>query len=111
MLKKLVVLCGLVAVTYLLLSMRVDGKPLFARLYQWTSPLTDRAQSVVTGVAGAGLRGSRMVGQKLFHNSVPTAAPVARAAARKLDAVAAPLEDIPTQDRKALDELIQNYAR
>lgn len=111
MLKKLFVLGGLVTVTYLALSVRVDGKPLFARLYQWTSPLTDRAQSAVAGLAGAGLRGSRVVGQKLFHNSVPAAGPAARAAVRKLDAVAAPLEDIPAQERKALGELIQNYAR
>ncbi len=114
MIKKILFSGVLVMATYLVLSVQVEGKPLFTRLYGWTAPLTARVQAVASNLFGAGLQGSRAVGRKLFQNSVPAAKPSpAAATGGPLRALAptAPQDDVTPEDRQALDRLIQNYAR
>lgn len=101
--------------TYLLLSIEIGNRPLFSTLYSVTSPLTTAAQKLIGQLVGAGVAGTRSVGEKLFQNSHPktgvSSLIPALPAASKAKSPSAPQEDIPEAERRELDDLIKNYSR
>ena len=105
--------------TYLLLSIDIGGRPLFAAFYKLTSPATTAAQSMIEDLIGSGVRSSKKVGHKLFENSVPSL-PASRSrastdsfqtiqSAPKPKGLSAPQEHIPETERRELDNLIKSY--
>jgi hypothetical protein len=107
--KKLLLAFGMFAATYLLLSIDLDGKTLFERLYRVTSPLTVSLQRSIEGMMGRSYDGTREVGRKLFNNSLPESSRPAQAIVpRKLKA---PEESLSEAERSELNSLIKTYSR
>lgn len=113
MLKKIVMSFAMFSATYLLLSVRVSGVPLFTHLYRLTSPATLAVQAWIENVGGKGWQGSRRVGHSLFHNSLPTTHGRSQNLHRTSLQVGSgiPQENLGETEKRELDNLIKNYAR
>ncbi len=102
--KKLVFAFVMFIATFLLLSIELKGRPLFAHLQEWTTPMTRKLQQGGESLLGRRLSDTRQVGQQLFNNSLPQAGKV-------LENVKAPEESLSEAEKKELDSLIKNYSR
>lgn len=108
--KKLLMSLGIFLSTYFLLSIDVNDRPLFAHLYDITSPMTKSIQRYVEGLMGQSLESGKDIGEKLFNNSVPKKLN----ASDKIIALkkqTAPAENLSEAEKQELNSLIKNYSR
>jgi hypothetical protein len=106
--KKLIMSLAVFAATYLLLSIEISDRPIFAHLHELTSPATRGLQGLVEGAFGKGYEGTRSVGKQLFYNTLPAAQSARNLVPKNFKA---PEESLSEAEKKELNNLIKNYSR
>ncbi len=108
--KKLFMSLGIFISTYFLLSIDISDRPVFAHLYDITSPITKSIQRYVEGLMGQSLEGGKDIGEKLFNNSVPKRLNTAEKILAPQKQTA-PAENLSEAEKHELNSLIKNYSR
>ena len=101
---------GFFTLVVLMLSITVNGKPLFSHIYNVISPATTTAQEVAESLFDSSVKAGRNLTHKLFDNSVPKLKDSVRsrqAAPAKPDGT--PAEFIKPEEKEELDELIKSH--
>lgn len=106
--KKLVMSLAIFVATYLLLSIEINDRPIFAHLHEWTAPATRGAQDLIQGAFGKGYEGTRSVGKQLFNNTLPATQSAQNLVPKNFKA---PEESLSEAEKKELNNLIKNYSR
>jgi hypothetical protein len=98
---------GIFVATILFLSIEIGREPIFGHIYNVISPATKGAQKVAENFFGSSVDKTQDFSKKLFENSVPK---VKDSVKSKMSAIKnQPLEDITTEEKQELDELIKSH--
>ena len=93
----------------LLLSITVEGKPLFNYIYDVISPATQYAQEKTLSLFGSSLSTTKVYAKKLFDNSVPSVKQAVNEKVAGNKKKVGDLDDITAEDKKGLDNLIKSH--
>ncbi|HXH31617.1 MAG TPA: hypothetical protein VNJ01_12455 [Bacteriovoracaceae bacterium] len=93
----------------LLLSITVEGKPLFNYIYETISPATQYAQAKTLSLFGSSLTTSKVYAKKLFENSVPSVKKSVDERIASNKKKGDDLEEITPEEKKGLDNLIKAH--
>ena len=93
-----------------ILSININQKPAFYYINEAISPLMETAQKGVENFFQRSLHGTKIYSKKIFENSVPKVNDSIKSklsSHRNKDL--GPLEEIKTEEKAELDELIRKY--
>lgn len=96
--------------TTLFLSIELNDRTIFNHIYQVISPATQSAQSAVENFFDSSLNSTQHYSKKLFDNSVPKFKDSVKSKMSGIKKIKnTPQEEIPSEDRQELDELIKSH--
>ena len=101
---------GIFIATFLFLSIDIKGKTIFAHMYKFISPMTKTAKNAVENFFDSSVNTTQSYSKKIFDNSVPRVKDSVKSKMSGLSKGAGkPLEEITTEEKQELDELIKSH--
>lgn len=102
---------GICFLTVFVLCLQINGRPIFEPVYSVLSHLTVPFQNGAESVIGSAFDSTQDYSRKIFNNSVPKVkdAVKSRASAPVRSTGGKPSEEILTEEKEELDELIKSH--
>lgn len=109
MIKSAIKLSILLVVFVFLLSINIQGRPVFSHIYKFISPATKHAQQSAEDLMEKSLSTTRKYSKKLFDNSVPRMKDSVKSKLSSTQREGEPAEKITEKEKSELDALIKNH--